>query len=55
MRICTVRPAGLDEMFAEIASDPLNAKEIGEKFGNFFQLTISIKNFNTNQKSEVCA
>lgn len=36
MRICTVRPAGLDEMFAEIASDPLNTKEIGEKFGNQF-------------------
>jgi quercetin dioxygenase-like cupin family protein len=33
--ICTVYPAGLDEMFAEIsASDPLNAKVIGEKFGN---------------------
>jgi quercetin dioxygenase-like cupin family protein len=36
MLICTVRPAGLDEMFAEIESDPLNAKEIGEKFGNQF-------------------
>ena len=35
MLICTVYPAGLDEMFAEInTSDPLNAKVIGEEFGN---------------------
>lgn len=35
--ICTVHPAGLDEMFLEInASDPFNAKVIAEEFGNQF-------------------
>lgn len=35
--ICTVFPAGLDDMFAEInASDPSAVKEIGEKYGNQF-------------------
>jgi quercetin dioxygenase-like cupin family protein len=35
--ICSVYPAGLDEMFAEInTSDPFNAKLIGEKYGNQF-------------------
>lgn len=33
--ICTVHPAGFDDMFAEInAADPSRAKAIGEKFGN---------------------
>ena len=35
--ICTVYPAGMEEMFAEInASDLSKAKAIGEKFGNQF-------------------
>jgi quercetin dioxygenase-like cupin family protein len=35
--ICTVHPAGLEQMFAEInASDPFNAKVIAEEFGNQF-------------------
>lgn len=35
--ICTVYPAGLEEMFAEVhASGPSKAKEIGEKYGNEF-------------------
>ncbi|RYY66845.1 MAG: cupin domain-containing protein [Chitinophagaceae bacterium] len=35
--ICTVLPAGLEQMFAEIDSAGLSlAKEIGEKFGNQF-------------------
>jgi quercetin dioxygenase-like cupin family protein len=35
--ICTVYPAGLEEMFAEVAAgEPSQAKAIGEKFGNEF-------------------
>jgi len=38
--ICTVHPAGLEEMFAEVdASDPSEAIKIGEKFGNKFYPT----------------
>jgi len=37
MLICTVYPAGLDEMFAEInALDPSKVKVSGEKFGQQF-------------------
>lgn len=35
--ICTVIPAGLDEMFLEVSqSGTEKAKEIGEKYGNIF-------------------